>query len=283
MAGAHLLVSLTYSNGCRSGCRYGIMAAMTTREIYPNAPVVLVAVEARHPEVAPLTQGRRRTEAAPRHSFSAPATGPITKHHDLDRQCAHPHGANHPPVRLARSDNCGHVRSSEAIAVDRPGRRRSAASPSSCSSRSRRANVSLQSTALFVLACATSTRSGFRSSVTVRLVGPTGSLKPSRSIHPRCSTRPHVRAAGKELPYLTGGRAATHCPIRSARRLRGPARRAAPPVHAGSGRIFLLDIDSFWVPSERVSPSSPLQWSVSSATICMSRCLSSLKTSLQSD
>ncbi len=35
------------------------MRTMATREIYPNAPVVLVAVEARHPDVAPLSQGEQ--------------------------------------------------------------------------------------------------------------------------------------------------------------------------------------------------------------------------------
>lgn len=32
---------------------------MTTREIYPNAPVVLVAVQARHPDAPPLTDGEQ--------------------------------------------------------------------------------------------------------------------------------------------------------------------------------------------------------------------------------
>lgn len=215
------------------------MAAMTTREIYPNAPVVLVAVEARHPEVAPLTQGEQ-SELKRLLATRFPLPQPVQSRSITTSIGNAPTLTEQTIPRFASRDQTtavtfGPQRPSRS---NRPGTRRSSSSPSSCSSRSRRANVSLQSTALFVLACATSTRSGFRSSVTVRLVGPTG-LTQAFSVHPPSvlDSASHP-AAGKELPYLTGGRAATHCPIRSARRLRGPARRAAPPVHAGSGRIF---------------------------------------------
>lgn len=41
-------------HGCCSGCRLGTMGHMIEREVYPNAPVVLVALEVRHAAADPM-------------------------------------------------------------------------------------------------------------------------------------------------------------------------------------------------------------------------------------
>lgn len=54
------LQSISSLFSCRSGCCPGIVRSMSEPDVYPNAPVVLVAVEVRHPTADALTPAENR-------------------------------------------------------------------------------------------------------------------------------------------------------------------------------------------------------------------------------
>ncbi len=48
-------------SGCCFGCSAGTLSSMSEREVYPNAPIVLAAMELRHPLCVPLSPGAQVT------------------------------------------------------------------------------------------------------------------------------------------------------------------------------------------------------------------------------
>lgn len=67
-----------FSVGCRSGFRLGSILSVREREVYPNAPIVLMAIEVRHPLCEPLER-KQVTQLSARVRDLLPLPGDMTE------------------------------------------------------------------------------------------------------------------------------------------------------------------------------------------------------------
>lgn len=229
------------------------MTAMTTREIYPNAPVVLVAVEARHPEVAPLTQGEQselKRLLAPRFPLPQPVqsrsittsigTAPtlteqtIPRFASRDQTTAVTFGPQAIAVESTRHETFEQLAELVQISVD--ARQRVAAVDGLL-------RLGLRYVDELRVPELCDGPVGWGDWVDSSLLGPStlGARIGLKSVSWEGATV-FDRGAGRQLIVRYGPREGFAVPPG------GPLHRSTP----APGAFFLLDIDSFWVPSESV-------------------------------